>query len=249
MYAHRIKVLHITYRDGGIVAVAHYLIFNFFIAFDTFFNQHLMNRRKGQRVLHQRHQFGLVICKAAAGTAQREGRAQHHRVTDLLRHRDTFFNSIGNIRGQYRLTQFLTQFLKEFSVLRLLNTAAFGAQQLHPTFLQHTLFFQLHSQIKAGLAANAGQNSVRSLIANDFGDIFQRQRLHIHFVRDGGISHNGGRVRVAQYHLIAILLQRQTSLRTGIIKLGRLPNDDGARTDNQYLFDVLSLRHYAFPPP
>ena len=54
MNTYRIQIFHITDRDRGIVAVPHHFIFNFFITFNTFFNQHLLYRRKGQRLFHQR---------------------------------------------------------------------------------------------------------------------------------------------------------------------------------------------------
>jgi putative ABC transport system permease protein len=67
--------------------------------------------------------------------------------------------------------------------------------------------YELHRQIQAGLAADARDDRVRALLAQDTRHILQRQRLHVHLVRDGGIRHDRGRVGVDENDLVALLLQ------------------------------------------
>ena len=61
-------------------------------------------------------------------------------------------------------------------------------------FLQHALLLQLHCQVQTRLTADAGHDGVGTLIAQDLGDILQRQGLHIDLIGNGGIGHDGGRV-------------------------------------------------------
>ena len=249
MNAHRINIFHVADGDGGIVGIPHDLVFDLLKALDGFFHQHLMDRRKNQRVFHDFTKFRLVIGKAAACSAQREGGAQHHGITDLRGNFQTFLDGIGNIGRQHRLTQRLAELLELLPILCLSDTGAFRSKQFRAALPQNAFMLQLHGKVQACLSANAGQYGVWTLIPYDFCDVFQSQRLHIHLICDRGVGHDGGRVGVAQHHLIALLLQSQTSLCTGIVKLCRLTNNDGTGTDHQHLFDVRSLRHGFVPPP
>jgi len=114
-------------------------------------------------------------------------------------------------------------------------------KQLHLALPQHALLFQLHGQVQAGLAADAGHDGVRALVAQDLGDVFQGQRLHVHLVGDSGVGHDGGGVGVAEYDLVALLLQRQARLGARVVEFRRLPDDDGAGADDQNFFDVCAL--------
>ena len=133
--AHRVDVLHVADGDGGVVRVPHHLVFDLLVALDALFNQHLMDGRKGQSVFHQLPEFLLVVGKAAAGAAQGESGAQHHRVADMLRRKQAFFHALGDLGGEHRLAQTLAQLLELLPVLCLLNALAAGAQQLHLALL------------------------------------------------------------------------------------------------------------------
>ena len=247
--AHRIDIFHVADGDGGVVGIPHDFVFYFFKALDGFLHQHLMDGRKHKGIFHDLMTFGLVVCKAAARAAQREGGAQHHGITDLRGDLQAFFNGICDIGGQHRLTQRLAELLELLTILCLSDTGAFRSKQFRAALPQNAFLLQLHGKVQARLSADAGQNGIRALVANDLCDIFQSQRLHIHLICDGGVGHDGGGVGVAQHHLIALLLQSQTSLCTGIVKLCRLTDDDGAGTDDEDLFDICSLRHGFVPPP
>ena len=118
-----------------------------------------------------------------------------------------------------------------------------GAQQLYPALFQNALLLQLHGQVQTGLAADARNNGVGTLIADDLGDILQGQGLHIDLVGDDGVGHNGGGVGVAQHNLIALFFQCQTGLGAGVVKFRSLADDDGAGANNQNFLDVRSLCH------
>ena len=115
----------------------------------------------------------------------------------------------------------------------LLDAVAVGAQQLHLALFQDALLLQLHGQVQAGLAADAGDDGIRPLLAQDAGYILQGQGLHIHLIGDGGVGHDGGGVGVHQDDLVALLLQGQARLGAGVVELGGLADDDGAGADDE----------------
>ena len=116
------------------------------------------------------------------------------------------------------------------------------------TFFQDPLLFQLHGKIQSCLSAKTGNNGIGPFVADDPGNVFQCQRLHIDLISNGRICHNGGGIGVAEDHFIAFFFQRQTGLGAGIVKLCRLTDDNGAGTDDQYFMDIRSLRHGYIPP-
>ena len=247
--ADRVEIFHIADGDGGVVGVAHHLVFDFLIPLDALFNEDLMHRRQLERVFQHRAAGRFVLGKAAAGAAQRESRTQHDGIADLPRDAQPVLDCVRDVRGQHRLAERFAQLFELLAVLRALDAAAFCTQQLGPALGEYALFFKLHRQIQSRLSADARQNGVRPFVADDFGDIFQRQRLHIHLVGDGGVRHNRGRIGVAEDDLVALLLQRQTRLRARVVELRSLSDDDWSGPGDKDLFDVRSLRHCPFPPP
>ena len=150
--------------------------------------------------------------------------------------------------GQHRLAQFLAELLEQFAVLGALDGRAAGAQKFHLAFAQNALLFQLHGQVQARLPADAGHDGVRPLVAQDFGQVFQLQWLHVHLVGDGGVGHDGGGVGVDEDDLVALFLERQAGLRARVVEFGGLADDDGAGADDEDFMDIGALRHGAGPP-
>ena len=246
--AHRIQVLHVADGNGRVIGIPHHLVLDFFVALDALFHQHLVNGRQHQGIFHDLPELLLVVGKAAAGAAQGEGRPQYHGIADLLRRRQALLHGVGNLAGEYRLPQALAKLLEQLPILGLFDAAAGSSQQLHMAFLQDTLFLQLRGQIQARLTADAGDDGIGSLVADNPGNVFQGQRLHVDLVRDGGVGHNGCWVGIAEDNLIALLLQGKAGLGSGVVKFRRLANHDGAGADHQNFLQISSFRH-VFPPP
>ena len=70
---------------------------------------------------------------------------------------------------------------------------------------RHSRKIQLHGKIQAGLSADAGDDGIRPLIADDAGNVFQRQRFHIDLIRNGRVCHDGGGIGIAEDDLISLL--------------------------------------------
>ena len=246
--AHGIQVLHVADGDGGVIGIPHDLILDFLVALDALLNQHLVDRGEHQGIFHDFPELFLIVGKAAAGAAQSKGGAQNHGIADFLGSLQAFVHGAGNLRGEHRLAQALTQLLEQFPILGLLDASAGSAQQLRPAFPENALLFQLHGKVQTGLTADAGYNGIRPFVPDDSSDIFQGQRLHIDLIRNGRVGHNGGRVGVAQNHLVALFFQCQAGLSACVVKFRGLADDNGAGADDQNFMNVCPLRHVWFPP-
>ena len=248
MDTHRVDVLHVADGDGRIVRVAHHLILDFLVALDALLDKHLVHRREEERIAHHLAQLLLVVGKAAARTAEREGGAQHHGIADAGGHLGALVDGVGNLRGEHRLAQRLAQLLEELAVLGALDGFERGTQNLDLALLENTLLGQLHRQIEARLTAQSRNNRVGTLVADNLGHVLERQRLHVDLVGDVRVGHNRGGVRVGQHHLVTLLLEREARLRTRIVELRGLTDDNRARANHHNLLDIRSLRHFCAPP-
>ena len=245
--AHGVDVLHAADGDGVVTRIPHDLEFDLLVALDGLFHQNLMNRGEGKGVETNLHQLVFIVSKAAAGAAQSKGGAKHHGVADALGGLLGLLQGVGNFGGDDRLADGLAQLLEKLTIFGTLDGLAGGAQQPDPAFPQNALLFQLHGQIQTRLTADAGDDGVGTLVADDLGDIFQRQRLHVDLVGDDGVGHDGGGVGVAQHHLVALFFQGKTGLRPGVVKLSSLTDDDGAGANDENFLDVGSFCHGVSP--
>ncbi len=243
MHADRIHVFHAADGDRMVRAVAHDLELDFLVSLDGLFDQHLMHRRQTERVGADLDQFLLIVGKSAAGAAQREGRTQDNRVPDMLCRGLGLLEVIGDLRGDRRLADGLAHFLEQLAVLGAFNGGRAGSEEFHMAFPEHALALELHGKVQAGLSADSGNDGIRAFLAQDSGNILQRQGLHVHFVGNGRVRHNGRRVGVDKDHFIAFLFQGKACLGARIVKLGGLADHDRTGTNNQNLVNVCTLCH------
>ena len=243
-----IEVFHVADGDGRVVRVAHHLIFNFFVALDALFHQHLVDRRERQGVFHLFRQLLRRVGKAAARAAERKGRAQDDRIADLRRRGKGLFHAVGDMGGDDRLTDALTELLEKLTILGALDAPRVRAEQLNAALIQNPLLPKLHGEVQPRLPADAGDDGIRPLEAADPGKIGHGQRLHIDLVGDAGIGHDGGGIGIGQNNLIALLPQSQAGLRARVVKFRSLADDDRAGADDKNLMDVSAFRHGPSPP-
>ena len=248
MHADRVDVLHAADRDRMVIGVTHDFKFDFLVSLDGLLNENLMNRGKLEGIVSDFNEFLLVVRKAAAGAAERERRTEDYRVADIERSFLCLFDGVGDFRRNDRLADRLAHFLEELTVFRTFNTVAAGADQFDTALFQNALLLQLHREIQTGLSADARQDRIRTLIAQDLCDIFQCQRLHVYLVRDRCIGHDRRRVGVAENDLIAFLLQRKTRLGAGIVEFRCLTDDDRSGADDENLLKVCTFCHITYPP-
>ena len=181
--------------------------------------------------------------------AQRERRPDDHREADLAGELEPVFHVVDQRRLGHVEADLLHRVFEEEAVFGLLDGRDVGADQLHVVFFQHAAVGKFDRQIQRGLSADGRQHGKTrarrhlALDADNLFQIFQRERLDISAVGRLRIGHDGGRVRVRQHHFVALGLERLAGLRAGVIKLRRLPNDDGPGAEDQNFRDVSAFGH------
>ena len=183
--------------------------------------------------------------------AQRERRPDDHRKTDLAGELDAVFRVVDQRRLGHVEPDPLHGVFEDEAVFRFLDRLDVRADQDHVVLFQHAAVREFDRQIQRGLPADGRQHGkTRSgrhfpLDADDLFQILERERLDISAVGRLRIGHDGGRVRVREDHFVALGLERLAGLRAGVIKLRRLPNDDGPGAEDQNFLNVSAFWHYA----
>ncbi len=245
MHAHRIDIFHITYGNAVACAVPHHLILNLFPSCDAAFHQNLSHPGEPQTISQNLLQFNLVMGDTTAGATQCIGRAQHHRVSDLMRKRHAVLYILHHQGRRAGFPDLLHRLLEFQAVLRLADRLRRGAEQRNAMRGQKARFVQLHAQIKSGLSAHIRQQAVRLLLANDLLQHPGRQRFDIYLICNVTVGHDGGRIGVYQDNFHALLFQRAARLRPCIVKFRRLPDHYRPRADHEYSFYIRILRHFS----
>ena len=187
-----------------------------------------MNGREPEAVCSDLDKLLFVVGKAAAGSPESECGTENDGISDTLCRFLCFFDAVCYFRGNYRLAYRLAKLLEQLSVLGSFNAFSTRSEKLGVTFTQNAFLFELHCEIESGLTADAGKDGVGTLIAKNLCNVFERKRLHIYLVRNGGVGHDGSGVRVYENDLVALLLECKTSLCACIVKFRRLSYDHRA---------------------
>ena len=118
-----------------------------------------------------------------------------------------------------------------------------GANQLDAILRERAVLAERNRQVERGLPAHGRQHGVRLLALDDGSQDFGRQRLDVRAIRELRVRHDGRRVAVDQHDLEPLVAQGLARLRTGIVELARLPDDDRAGADDEDAFDICSFGH------
>ena len=238
-----VQIFHVADGDGGIICVADHFVLDLLVALDTLFDEDLTNRGKFKPGFQQLLKLRLTVGKSAAGSAQREGRAKNDRITDFLRGSTTFFHASNHDGREYRLAELLAKSLELFTVLGHLYTRGICSKKFTSAFGEDAFLLKLHGKVETCLTADAGENRVGSLAADDSRDIFEVKRFHIYPVCNRLVCHNSGGVGVAQNHFIPLFFEREAGLRARVVELGGLSDDDRAGAYDQDFVYICSFRH------
>ena len=237
--AHGVHILDRADDDAVVVLVAHHLHLIFFPAEYRFLDQHLGGGAGIQPAAHDFLELLAVIGDAAAGAAHGEAGADDRWQAGMLDGGERLFHRMHGGRARALQADLVHRLAETLAVLRLVDRVRPGADQLDAIFLQRTVRIQRQRAVERGLPAHGrqhGQHVVRALgalLGDDLGDHFGRHRLDIGRVRHIRIGHDRGGVGVDEDDAIALLAQRLDRLRARIIKLARLPDDDGACADDE----------------
>ena len=248
MHADRVDIFHVADGDHISCSVTHYLVLDLFPACDTTLNQNLTYTGQTKSICKDLFQFFLIVCDSTAASTKRIRRTKHYRITDLIGKCDTILQILNNQRRSYRLADLLHGCLEFQTVLCFFDGLGSRTDQFYTSLLEESSLIQLHCQIQSCLSSKSRQHAVRLFFQDQLFNHIYCQWFNINTVCNVFIRHDRSRVRVEKNNLKSLFLQRTAGLCTCIVKLGSLSDDDRARTDHQYFFNIRILRHSSFPP-
>ena len=253
MHAHGIEVFNGADDDDVVGEVAHHLELVFLPAEDALFDQALVDGRKIEAAGEDLHQLFAVVGDAAARAAEREAGADEDREADLAGE----VEAVAQVVDQRGLRNFEAdadhRVFEEQAVFGLLDGFKLGADELDVVAIENAGVGQIDGEVERRLAADGRQQGEFAGVglrrehlrfnADDLFDVFVGERLDVGAVGQLGIGHDGGRVRVDQHDLVALLPEGLAGLRAGVVELGRLADDDRAGADHEDLLNVISAWH------
>ena len=98
-------------------------------------------------------------------------------------------------------------------------------------------------EVEAGLPAERGQQRVGAFLFDDACERTDVEWLDIRRVGELGIGHDRRRVRVHEHDPVPLGLQNAAGLRTRVVELARLADDDRAAADDEDRVEVGPLGH------
>ena len=132
---------------------------------------------------------------------------------------------------------------EQLAILGHRDRARIGADQLHAVLLEHAAVCERQRDVERRLSAHRGQQRVRALALDHLLDELGRHRLDVRPVRELGIGHDRGRIRVHEDDRVPLFAQRLRRLRARVVELGALADHDRAGAYEQNLLYVSATRH------
>ena len=126
--------------------------------------------------------------------------------------------------------------LEQLTILGDLDGFDRGADQLHVVLLENAGLREVDRQIERGLAADRRQHGVGPLARDNRLHDLHREGLDVRAVGQLGVGHDGRRVAVDQHDLEALGAQGLARLRSRVIELTGLTDDDRSGSDHQTRF-------------
>ena len=137
-----------------------------------------------------------------------------------------FLNGICYLAAGHFNAELLHCVLEFDTILAALDCVDLNADHLHVVLFKYASLAQLGAEVQTGLTAEVRQQRVGALLLYDLGEPVNVERLDVGDVGYIGVGHDGGGVGVHQYYLISQPAKRLARLRTGIVELARLSDDD-----------------------
>ena len=246
MHAHRIDIFDRADDDAIVLAVAHHLHLELLPAEERFLDQDFGGGRGDQAAADDMLELLAVIRDAAAGAAEREGRADDRGQPGAFEHRKRLVERVRDAAARAFQPDLVHRVAELLPVLGLVDRLGIGADHLDAIFFKRAVLRERQRGVERGLPTHRRQHRVGPLLFDDLGDDLGRDRLDIGRVGQVGIGHDRRRVGVDEDDAIALLLQRLDRLRPRIVELARLTDNDRAGADDEDGLDVGSFGHYSF---
>ena len=233
VHADRVDILDRTYDDDVVRLVAHELKFVFLPAEDRLLQEHLGRDGGGQALAGDALKVLGCVRESGAEAAHREGGTNNEGVAELGGSGVALFHRVSD-KGTCDLgTRAFDDLLKFFTVLTRSDRVDRGPNQLNIKSLEHAHLRQSYGRVEGRLTAQGGEEGIGALLLDDRGDDLRADRLDVGGVCDARVGHDGGRVGVDEDDAQAFLLQDTACLRSRVVELTRLADDNGARSDDE----------------
>ena len=135
---------------------------------------------------------------------------------------------------------------KLLPVLGQSNGPFVRSDQLHAVSRERAVTLKSHGHVQGGLPTHGRQQRLGTLALDHLGNPLGRHRLDVGPVRQLGIGHDRGGIRVDQDHPIPLLLQRLHRLGSRVVELRTLTDDDGSGADQKDGGEISTLGHRPF---
>ena len=241
--AHRVDVFDKADGNQFIVRVADDFDFQLFPTGDRLFDQDFRNHRRGQPASDDGAEFLRVVRDPAAGSAHRVRRTHDAGVAEFFDDRFRFFHRVRDFAASGFDAEFRHRVFELEAVFAAFDGVELNADDANAVFFEDARFFEFHRQVQRRLTAEVRKERVRTFLLDNSFDRRHRQRLDIRRVGHHGVGHNRRRVGVDQHDLITEFPQGLARLRSGVVELARLTDDDGAGTDNEDFLYVVATGH------
>ena len=243
VHAHGVEVLDGADDDAVVVLVADNFHLVLFPADQGFVDQQFVGGRQVQAAGTDFFEFVAVVGDTTAGAAHGEGGADDAREADVVGHFPGFFHGVGDGGAGAFQADLFHGLVEAVPVFGFINGVGVGTDHFHAVFLEDAVALQIQGAVQRGLAAHGGQQRIRLLFLDDLLDSLPGDRLDVSGIGHDRVGHDGGRVGVHQDDPVALFAQCLTGLGSGVIKLARLPDHDGAGAQDQDALDVGTFWH------
>ena len=199
---------------------------------DAFFNENLRDRRRVQPGARNDAQCVGRVGNAAAGTAERERRADDDRVADRSSAmRMAVSTSSAMPDGINRLADGLHGVAEPLAVFGFVDGVNVGAEQAHTELRQRAVARQLHGEWSGPFgrpARPAGRpdcsfSMMRRTVSALSGSRYISSAICV-------VGHDRRRVGVDEHHVDPFVAQHAARLRAGVVELRRLTDHDRDRS-------------------
>jgi hypothetical protein len=194
-------------------------------------------------------QVGLVVGDPGAEATHREAGTHHDGVVQLAGGGEAVVHRGADPAAGDLGTDPLDDLLEPLPVLPRLDGIDVRADEFDAVLVEDARLVQRDRGVEGGLPAEGGEQRVGTLLGDDRLDDVGRDRLDIGGVGELGIRHDRRRVAVDEDDPQALGSEDPAGLGARVVELGRLPDDDRPRPDDEHALDIRPARHQPSPSP
>ena len=228
MDSHGVHVFDEADRDHPVLGVPDDLQLQFLPAQHGFLDKDLPDEAGGDAAARHGPQLLHVVNEAAARSAHRVGRTDHHRIAeccgDLLR----LLDAVGRFAFGHVDAEAVHRCLEGDSVLAPLDGIDLNTNHSDSVFVQYPGLVQFGGQVEPRLAAEIRKDRVGAFVFDNLREGLGIQWFNIGHIGRTRIGHDRCRVGVDKDDLVAQLAQCFAGLGAGVVELAGLSDDNRA---------------------